>query len=175
MAHSLLCSVSELRSVCSSSWLKQTENFPSVFQVLTRRTAPTNLNVDSSRSDRLTDWEHWEPLTRCPEPNVFSTPPVLMEAGSRPDPYLMLEMSCCCSAVVRTSGSAEASHSTFFSAAYCFSTENSFSFTSGASPSSCSTCRAEGAELHVRAGLETLKEELKKLQKGGVASDVEGN
>lgn len=48
--------------------------------------------------------------------------------------YLMLPMSVCCSSVVRMSGRTEASQSTFFSAAYCFSTANSFSFTSGSSP-----------------------------------------
>ncbi len=40
-------------------------------------------------------------------------------------------MSCCCSSVVKMSGRTEASQSTFLSAANCFSTANSFSFTSG--------------------------------------------
>ena len=53
--------------------------------------------------------------------------------------HLMLAMSCRCSSVVSMSGRTEANHSTLFSAAYCFSTLNSFSFTSGSSPRICST------------------------------------
>lgn len=63
---------------------------------------------------------------------MFGNP---MKLGTEtPGSYLMLEMSCRCSSVVSMSGRTEASHSTLFSAAYCFSTVKSFSFTSGSSP-----------------------------------------
>lgn len=69
-------------------------------------------------------------------------------AGWLTGSYLMLERSSLCSSVTRTSGRTDASHSTLFSAAYCFSTLKSFSFTSGSSPRICSTWGRHSGDCH---------------------------
>lgn len=69
--------------------------------------------------------------------------------------YLMFEMSCCCSSVVRMSGRTDASQSTFLSAANCFSTANSFSFTSGSFLKISSTWKKKHGDIAALSSTKT--------------------